>query len=256
MRARPNESPNATATPTRYAELARVLIRDIVDGRHVPGSLLPTEHELAGRHGVSRHTVRAALKVLEDHGYISRKKSVGTIVESANPGASYTQHLATVDDLVHVAATEVRAIESVCEVSFDRAQARRLDAPVGSRWLLFAGTRIDVRKGDTPVAWADIYIDPAFAHIADRVQRMPEVLVSALIERECGETIAEVHQVVTATLIDARLAKALRVDVGSAALRLVRQYRGSAGRILEISDTTYPADRVSVSFRMKRAKAG
>ncbi len=77
----------ANSSQTRYAEVASLLAKDIIGGRRVVGSLLPTELELADQYGVSRHTVRAALKVLQELGYISRKKAVGTIVASANPSA-------------------------------------------------------------------------------------------------------------------------------------------------------------------------
>ncbi|CAB3790973.1 hypothetical protein LMG28688_03198 [Paraburkholderia caffeinitolerans] len=246
---------DSPGSSTRYAELASALVKDIVAGRHVVGSLLPTEHELAEQRGVSRHTVRAALKLLQDLGYITRKKSVGTLVESANPETAYTQSFGTAEDLVRVAATEVRAIENEHRVTLDRAAARRLEAPVGSEWLLFAGTRVDVRKGRTPVAWADIYIDVTLARIAKAVRNNPEVLVSFLIEREAGQVIAEIRQVVTATLIEVPLARVLGVAAGSAGLRLVRHYKDAAGKILEITDTIYPADRVSVASQLKRSKA-
>ena len=42
------------ASGTRYAELASALVKEIVGGSHVVGSLLPTEHELAERHGMAR----------------------------------------------------------------------------------------------------------------------------------------------------------------------------------------------------------
>jgi GntR family transcriptional regulator len=242
------------ASGTRYAELASALVKEIVSGRNVVGSLLPTEHELAERHGVSRHTVRAALRLLQDLGYVSRKKAVGTIVESANPTASYTQSFSTAEDLVRVAATEVRSIEDVRPITLDRSTARRLEAPVGSQWILVSATRADVRKNRAPVAWADIYIDAAFARITDDIRNYPDVLVSSLIEREFGLAIAEIRQVVSGMLIEVPLANVLRVEPGSAGLRLVRQYKSAGGRILEITDTCYPADRVSVSFQLKRSK--
>jgi GntR family transcriptional regulator len=240
---------------TRYAELASALVKEIVGGRYVVGTLLPTEHELAEHHSVSRHTVRAALRLLQDLGYVSRKKAVGTIVESANPSASYTQSFSTAEDLVRVAATEVRSIEDVRPVTLDRNTARRLEAPVGSQWILMSATRVDVRKGRAPVAWADIYIDAAFARITDDIRCHPDVLVSSLIEREFGMAIAEIRQVVSGMLIEAPLANILGVEPRSAGLRLVRQYKSAGGRILEITDTCYPADRVSVSFQLKRSKA-
>jgi DNA-binding GntR family transcriptional regulator len=204
-----------------------------VSGSHVVGSLLPTEHELAERHGVSRHTVRAALRLLQELGYVSRKKAVGTIVESTNPNASYTQSFSTVEDLVRVAATEVRSIENVRSTILDRNTARRLEAPIGSQWILMSATRVDVRKSRAPVAWAEIYIDAAFADITEDICKHPDMLISSLIEREFGLAIAEIRPL---------------------GLRLVRQYKSADGRILEITDTCYPADRVSVSSQLKRRK--
>lgn len=246
---------DTAASASRYAELASTLIKDITDGLHVIGSLLPTELELAERHGVSRHTVRAALKQLQDLGYVSRKKSVGTIVESVNPVAAYTQSFNTADDLVRVAATEVRSIESVRNVTLDRNAARRLEAPVGSEWILMSGPRVDVRRNRAPVAWADIYVDAAYAGIVEPCRAYPEELVSSLLERQYGLAIDEIRQVVTGTLIDAALARILGVEADSAGLRLVRQYKGAGGRILEMTDTRYPADRASVSFQLKRNRA-
>jgi DNA-binding GntR family transcriptional regulator len=246
---------SSEASSTRYAELAHTLVEEIEGGRYVIGSLLPTEHELAERHGMSRHTVRAALRLLQDMGYVSRKKAVGTIVESTNPNASYTQSFSTVEDLVRVAATEVRSIEDVHPITLDRSTARRLEAPVGSRWILVSATRLDVRRNRAPVAWADIYIDETFARVTDDVRDHPDVLVSSLIEREFGVAITEIRQVVSGMLIEAPLANVLGVASGSAGLRLVRQYKSAGGRILEITDTRYPADRVSVSFQFKRSKA-
>lgn len=237
----------------RYIDVANSLVKEIVDGHYVIGSLLPTEHELAEQFAASRHTVRAALALLQDRGYISRKKAVGSRVESANPTASYVQSVETLDDLVRVAATEVRSLRSVRTVTLDRSTARRLGAPVGSDWILFSGPRIDVRK-QTPVSWADIYIDASFGKIVEQVEANPQMLISSMIEREYGQTIAEIRQTIFGTLMDDRLAEELHTTAGSAGLRILRHYKDASNRILEMTETIYPADRVSVSFQLKRSK--
>ncbi len=250
------------ATPTnrpvarvaRYLEVANHLIKEIADGRYVVGSLLPTEHDLAEHYGVSRHTVRASLKILQDKGHISRKKSVGSRVESVNPEAAYTQSFDSIDDLVHVAATEVRSLQDKAQVTLDRPTARRLEAPIGSDWILFTGTRNNVRKHDTPISWVSIYIDPAFEKITSHIQENPQTLVSSLIEQECGQSIAEIRQVISGTLLDERLAQALGSQAHSAGLRVVRHYKDLHGRILEITETIYPADRVTFSLQLRRNK--
>jgi DNA-binding GntR family transcriptional regulator len=256
MRASPRHVPAGSSPPTtRYGELAQSLVKAIVGGRYAIGSLLPTEPELAEQHGVSRHTVRASLKMLQDLGYISRKKSVGTIVESLNPRAAFTQSFETPDDLVRVAATEVRSIETVVLVRLDRALARSLEAPPDSHWIRLSGPRIEVAKRGAPIAWADIYIDASLERVVDNIRRHPEELVSAIIERESGQPFDEIRQIVRGVLIDAPIAQRLGVEPASAGLRLIRHYKRHDGRILEITDTRYPADRVSVSFQLKRGRA-
>lgn len=56
--------------------------RDIVGGRYAPESLLPKEAELIAAYGVSRTSVREAMKVLAAKGLIEIRQKVGTRVRS------------------------------------------------------------------------------------------------------------------------------------------------------------------------------
>ncbi|MEJ1974808.1 MAG: winged helix-turn-helix domain-containing protein [Acetobacteraceae bacterium] len=69
MRATPPAAPDtgAAARPL-YTQVAEALTADITTGRRGVGTLLPTEHELCALHGVSRATVREALRKLEAQG--------------------------------------------------------------------------------------------------------------------------------------------------------------------------------------------
>src|SRR4030095_9337748 len=88
-----------------FADIARDLTESIQSGRFPVGSLLPTELELRDRYGTSRHTVRAALRELEQRGLVSRRKNVGTRVKSGQPTRNFRPSLASVDDLVQFGAT-------------------------------------------------------------------------------------------------------------------------------------------------------
>ncbi len=66
--------------PLRY-ERVIALIEDIIAARGLqPGSLLPTQHELAKMAGVSLITVRRALQALEQVGKVTGHQGVGTFV--------------------------------------------------------------------------------------------------------------------------------------------------------------------------------
>ena len=60
----------------RYEAIARMLLEGMADGRYPVGTLLPTEAELSEGLGVSRQTVRAAMRQLLEIGAISRRKGI------------------------------------------------------------------------------------------------------------------------------------------------------------------------------------
>ena len=67
----------------RLRQIADQLRREIEDGTRVPGSLLPSEPELAREHGVSRQTARAALQLLEQEGLAIVRPRRGRIVRGS-----------------------------------------------------------------------------------------------------------------------------------------------------------------------------
>ncbi len=50
---------------------------NIVDGRFKPGDRLPSEKEMTGQFGVSKHTLREALRALESMGLLEIRKGAG-----------------------------------------------------------------------------------------------------------------------------------------------------------------------------------
>ena len=62
------------------AVIARDLASRIVSGGLVPGTLLPTEHELVRRHGASRPVIREAIHLLGSAGLVETRHGVGSLV--------------------------------------------------------------------------------------------------------------------------------------------------------------------------------
>ncbi len=238
---------------TNFSNIARHLTDAITSGHFAVGTLLPTEFELCKHYGTSRHTVRAALAELQELGMVSRRKNVGTRVISAKPQAAFRPSLESVDDLVQFGVQHLRVVQSIEPATATGDLAKELGCESGTPWLRISVMRMVGDDVTAPVGWTDIYIDPRYADVAELLRTSPDTLTSTLIEEHHGRQIAEIHQDVRAfTIEDAGMAGALRVAAGTPALKIVRRYLDSQGEIFEASVSVHPADRFSVSMRLRR----
>jgi GntR family transcriptional regulator len=82
-----------TAQPwiPRYRQLVSKIRDQILDGAYLAGEKLPPELALMEQSGYSRDTVRAAIKVLREAGWVTVTHGLGTFV---NPADMRTDDLA------------------------------------------------------------------------------------------------------------------------------------------------------------------
>ncbi len=73
-----------------YEQVAARIQRLILEGELRPGDRLPTERELAERFGVSRTSVRDAIRMLELMGLVEPRQGEGTVVRDLSPDAIVT----------------------------------------------------------------------------------------------------------------------------------------------------------------------
>src|SRR5215218_9523851 len=82
------ETSQPASRPSLVDGAEQALRNWLAPGRHREGDRLPPEHDLASMLGVSRGTLRTALRRLEDTGEIVRRQGSGTFVgHIAGPGA-------------------------------------------------------------------------------------------------------------------------------------------------------------------------
>lgn len=59
-----------------YLDVKKDLLDKITSGEYSEGTIIPTEHELSDMYSVSRPTIRKAVQILVDAGYLERKRNV------------------------------------------------------------------------------------------------------------------------------------------------------------------------------------
>ncbi|WP_096435349.1 GntR family transcriptional regulator [Alteribacter populi] len=83
-----------------YLQVIDRIKEDIEKGRYEPGQRLPSEFELSKQLGVSRATLREALRMLEDESVIIRRHGVGTFINSKPLFSSGIEELNSVTDMI------------------------------------------------------------------------------------------------------------------------------------------------------------
>jgi len=232
-----------------YATLAQSLLHDIESGRYPVGSLLPTEAELVEQYGLSRHTVREAIRQLQKVGLVTRRKGVGTRVKEGNVSAKYVQSCASISDLFQYAKEVRLTLGDPVEVIADEKLAEILRCKKGQRWLKYVGLR-RARNQSAPICYTEVFIRYEYVSISKKIRRLPGP-VYALIENEFSEKVHEVNQHISAVAIPSGIAKLLGAKAGSPGLSISRHYFAANDRLIEVALSIYPADRFTYSMRLR-----
>jgi DNA-binding GntR family transcriptional regulator len=243
---------NGTEGQPLYVQVAHVLSNGIAENQFPIGSLLPTEEALSEKFGVSRHTVREAIRHLRAQGLLSARRGIGTRVEARRADTRYTHSLRSLADLSQYAQETTFKVFDTREVIADTKLAELLGSRAGKSWMHITGLRSS--DDGAPIATSSIYIDKAFAGVLKDVG-VQRGAVYSLIEQRYGETVEEMQQDIAASTVPAEHADILQAKAGSPALRITRRYFGAGGRLLEVAFSLHPADRFIYSMRLKRDAA-
>ena len=82
----------------RYVSIADDLIRQIESGEVQQGEKLPSQHEMAKQYGVSLTTLRSAVDLLEQRGFVRSAHGLGTFARAPEPGDGIPKILLVDDD--------------------------------------------------------------------------------------------------------------------------------------------------------------
>jgi GntR family transcriptional regulator len=217
----------ATAPKRVFARSRQPLRVDIVrdglreaifNGEYPPGSKLPNEEELCVRFGVSRTTIREAVRGLVEEGFLVRRQGSGTFVTSRPLVRNSLDINFGYTDLIRSLGMRPGQRQLRMEsIPADEAVARALDLEVGAPVL-----RLDrVRTADSrPIIYSIDYlpeaiVDPA-AYRSELKQSIYRLLERLELPVEHGEAT------LTPVLADAYLARVLQVRVGEPLQHLVQ----------------------------------
>jgi GntR family transcriptional regulator len=233
----------------RYREMADELRIAILGGKFPEGEF-PTESVLCKKYGVSRFTVREALRALQGEGLIARKRGSGTVVQpAAARGGALHQPLSNVAEILQYARDSRFAFDRLPESGLPKSIAEQIGVVAGGRWFHFRGLR--TRDDDSvPIALTDAYVHADLAPVIDRIAPNEDTIFRQ-IERLSKRKVARVTQDIQAVPASADVAAALGIARRSPCLRILRCYIDDAGKLFEISASHHPGDRFAYAMHIE-----
>lgn len=208
----------------------RIASGDIVDR-------FPTDRELTEHYGVSRHTVREAVRRLRARGLVDRHRGRGSFLNDAR----LAQPLGGLYSLFQ--AVEDRGLEQRSEVialerSRDTDAAARLGLPPRAQLVHLQRIRF---AGDEPLALDSVWLPVDLGQHLLEVDFRRTALYDELRDR-AGTTLSAVDETLEPLLPDADLRALLQLDEDEALLR-VRRLGWAGDRAVETRVTLIRGQR-------------
>ena len=245
-----NDEPQGSSRVPLYRKIADTLLAGIREGKFPVGTFLPGELELIDRFDASRHTIREALRVLEDMGLVKRQRGRGTLVLSTEASPAFVQMVRSPSELFSYPDSSIFRLLSDDRIRADKPLAKELGCQVGDEWVQISGLRTLGDEG-MPICLTDVYVIPEYGSIAQRLGASSRP-VYEMIAETFKESIENITIRLTAGVLSDRKAAVLGVEPGSPSLSVSRFYEGRGGRIFEASISEHPASNFSYTFEFTR----
>ncbi|WP_447956291.1 GntR family transcriptional regulator [Vreelandella sp. EE7] len=227
-----------------------LLLKDaILSGRLPAGSKLPGENRLAEQHGVSRVTVRRAIKALHASDLVVRKAGVGTVVLEQPLDA--TVMTASVSNLM----PNMKKMSEASQVRLLEFGYAPPPEPISERLGMAPGSKaqrsVRVRMVDNnPFSYLITHVPEAIALHYNEMD-LANTPLFVLLERS-GVKVDHASQSISATLASHDIAQALEVSVGSPLIALTRVVFDEKGQGVEHLEAFYRPDRYRFQIDLER----
>lgn len=220
------------------------LVSRIASGRIAPGSKLPPEPELAEEMGVSRATLREALRSLEEDGFVTRARGTGTYATHRPRLRNNLDVNFGVTEAIRAAGMRPGTMQSAIHASSANAdEAAALDLAEGDPIVVLE--RVRTADGQPVVFSRDLI---AATHLpAAELASMPlDGSLYDVLEAQ-GQPVAHGIVTIEPERADKTLARRLGVRTGEMLLYLRQVDYGAEGEPLLLSEEHHLADAFEFS---------
>ncbi|WP_442772038.1 GntR family transcriptional regulator [Paenirhodobacter enshiensis] len=226
----------------RYETLSLDLAHQIAAGRLPVGATLPPERQMAHDLGVSRSTVREALRRLEMRGLISRRQGAGTVV-LRTAGSTYTMQLHSLETFslydLDETRLEILGLSAAEPEDVARLGLAQDGLAQDGEWFRCEMLRRHIATG-RPAAYTHAFLRAEFRPIFDDPQIGAEPFYR-IIRRMFGTDVRDATVEFFAATAPAGARRYFAPDLPATevvpAIRLIRSFFEAGGRLCQRSET-------------------
>lgn len=225
-----------------YQRIKNTIQTKVSNGDWLPGSLVPSENQLAADLNVSRMTINRPLRELSAEGILKRVHGLGTFVAEKPRQASLLELRSIAEEIKSQGKTHRAEVLLLEEVSADRDVAERMNVIPGALLFHIVVTHF---QDELPIQLEDRYVSPVlvpdFMSVDFKKTTPTEYLVSQI-------KADELEHIVQAILPDERSAVRLAVPENEPCLRLKRRtWKGDS--VVTSVYLDYPSSRYDLGAR-------
>lgn len=236
-----------------YLQVQQHLLDLIKDKTFSPGDRLPSEAELSSKLGVSRPTLREALKSLEQEGVILRKHGVGSFISSHSPVME--SGLEVLESLDRIARRKGLSVE-VAHLNVDERPAtnkerKLLALPQNGLDYILDVERI-IKIDNKAVAFLKDTVPLSYLRKTDLEGRFTSSILDMFLNN--GEPVPVISRAdVEAVNAEADIASLLEIKKGTALIKLTGQLLNFDDKILDYSITYFIPGRIKFNIMRRVA---
>jgi GntR family transcriptional regulator len=235
-----------------YHQIQHLLRHRIHNGQYRPGTQIPSEHELSAELGVSRVTLREALRELVRENLLVKIQGKGTFVNSNPPRqltpVRYTGFLEELQERVRklrVTDAEIAQVPAPPEVK----KALRLDDDTSELTVIRRLRFID----DQPFSYTLNYL-PTEIGARIRHKDLYSMPLLKILQEDLRIPITRAKETIAAAPADPDTARRLGLPVLYPVLHMTRMMYTTGDKPFELVDIYYRADKYHYSVNMTRVK--
>ena len=227
-----------------WKSIALSLTSDIAEGRYHTGDKLPTEAQLAARHGVNRHTVRRALSDLADQGLVHPRRGAGVFVAARPTDYPIGKRVRYHKSISASGKIPGKQILSLTTRAADQAEATALCIEPGEAVHVYDG--LSLADGQPIGLFQSVFPADRFPDILQALTETQSVTKALQL---CG--VADYIRVstrLTARAATATQALHLKLTEGAPVLFSVGINADSIGVPVEYGKTVFAGERVTLTL--------